>query len=58
MNATVKTKQDLMKYFAAIGGAPGRLFSSSPKLKSYMRFNVATSLDSAALPALAALLGR
>ena len=27
MNATVKTKQDLMKYFAAIGGAPGRLFS-------------------------------
>lgn len=27
MSATVKTKQDLMEYFAAVGAAPGRLFS-------------------------------
>ncbi len=27
MSATVKTKQDLMKYFAALGAAPGHLFS-------------------------------
>jgi hypothetical protein len=27
MSATVKTKQDLMKYFAAVGAAPGHLFS-------------------------------
>jgi hypothetical protein len=27
MSATVKTKHDLMEYFAAVGAAPGRLFS-------------------------------